>query len=381
MGGEAALAVALAGSLFFKVDPAEGRDKVLLGLLLTMAPFALVGPFIGPFVDRVRGGHRAVMIGSLAARAVIGLLLFPAAAAGSLLVFPEAFAMLVLGKTYQVARAAMVPSVVGDEMALVEANSKLQIIGGLSGFVAAAPAGLGMLIGPEWAVAVCVVCFSAAAVAALRLPAVATPDAEADAVEDAADASPAIRGERVAMAGIRTIVGLVTMLCAFALRGGNASGEEWPQWYFGVVVALAVVGGLVGASLAPRLRERLAEERILLGAVLTVFSVGLVAVLTSGLAAFSTLAFGAAVASATGKQAFDSLVQRGTPDLNRGRLFARFEAQFQVAWVLGALVPVAIHMSVSTGGILVCVVALVALAAFLAGDRPIRGQASSSNGR
>ncbi len=62
MAGDALLAMSLAGSLFFKVDPAAGREKVLLGLLLTMAPFAVVGPLIGPLLDRFRGGHRAVIV-------------------------------------------------------------------------------------------------------------------------------------------------------------------------------------------------------------------------------------------------------------------------------------------------------------------------------
>lgn len=52
VGGESLLAITLAGSLFFKTDPAQGRAKVLLGLMLTIAPFAIVGPLIGPMIDR-----------------------------------------------------------------------------------------------------------------------------------------------------------------------------------------------------------------------------------------------------------------------------------------------------------------------------------------
>ena len=69
--GEALLAISLAGSLFFKVDPAQGREKVLLGLALTMAPFALVGPLIGPAIDLVRGGHRVVIVATMVLRAVV----------------------------------------------------------------------------------------------------------------------------------------------------------------------------------------------------------------------------------------------------------------------------------------------------------------------
>jgi hypothetical protein len=49
-----------------------------------------------------------------------------------------------------------------------------------------------------------------------------------------------------------------------------------------------------------------------------------------------------AAGAATGRVAFDSLLQRDAPDAVRGRSFARFETRFQVTWVVGALIPVAI---------------------------------------
>ena len=66
VSGETLVVLSLAGSFFFKVDPAQGREKVILGLLFTMAPFALVGPLIGPMIDRVKGGHRVVIQATMA---------------------------------------------------------------------------------------------------------------------------------------------------------------------------------------------------------------------------------------------------------------------------------------------------------------------------
>ena len=95
------------------------------------------------------------------------------------------------------------------------------------------------------------------------------------------------------------------------------------------MLLLAGIGALIGARLAPNLRERVAEERML-QTVLAIVGVGAL------FAAFSNDLFGAAVLSfviasgaATGKLAFDSLVQRAAPDANYGRSFARFEARFQ----------------------------------------------------
>ena len=54
--GDSALAVSLAGSLFFQVPTDQARGQVALFLGLTMLPFAIVAPLIGPFLDRFRRG-------------------------------------------------------------------------------------------------------------------------------------------------------------------------------------------------------------------------------------------------------------------------------------------------------------------------------------
>ncbi|MEI2699492.1 MAG: hypothetical protein V9E94_14575 [Microthrixaceae bacterium] len=119
LAGDALVAMSLAGSLFFDVDPAGARIDIALYLLFTMAPFAVVGPLIGPAMDRARGGHRMVLIGSCG-RA--GARRVPDGVAGrattASCVFPEAFLMLVMAKTYQVAKAAIVPTVVDGDAGL-----------------------------------------------------------------------------------------------------------------------------------------------------------------------------------------------------------------------------------------------------------------------
>jgi hypothetical protein len=63
MAGDVFVTVSLAGSLFFDVGVGAARPKVLLYLLLTMAPFAVVAPVLGPFLDRTRGGRRLMVAG------------------------------------------------------------------------------------------------------------------------------------------------------------------------------------------------------------------------------------------------------------------------------------------------------------------------------
>ena len=67
--GDALVAVSLAGSLFFNLSTSASRDQVLLYLVINMAPFAILAPFIGPAIDRFGGGHRLIAAGLLALRA------------------------------------------------------------------------------------------------------------------------------------------------------------------------------------------------------------------------------------------------------------------------------------------------------------------------
>jgi hypothetical protein len=116
--GDTMFAVSLAGSLFFSISPTEARDKVLLYLLLTVGPFAVAAPALGPVIDRSRGARRAMVVASAVGRAA--LCPFLARDIHSLLLFPEAFAMLVLSKVYVVTKGALVPEMAAlgmlDEM-------------------------------------------------------------------------------------------------------------------------------------------------------------------------------------------------------------------------------------------------------------------------
>ena len=403
--GETLVAVALAGSLFFKVDPAQGREKVLLGLLLTVAPFALVGPLIGPMIDRVRGGQRTVILWTMAARTIVAAAMIPAAASGSLALFPAAFAMLVLAKTYQVSRASFVPGVLGDQADLVEANSKLQLISGVAAMLVALPGVLLLQLGPEWVLAAVLLSFGAATALAIRLPGL-SPGGEPllSVISESGGGSELVGGSASgggsssavgpgtsvvsaarAMSILRGIVGFVTFLVAFELRGAGTkvtltdrAAQETiramarlspatqvprlngppPQWWFGAVIAASMVGGFLGAILAPRMRRRMEEAKILTFGLLGACAVGVVASFSGGgLLSFMLLASGVAVCSALAKQAFDALAQGAYEGHERGRQFAAVESRFQLVWGVGAILPTALHIPVALGSILTGVAA------------------------
>jgi len=104
MAGDVFVTVSLAGSLFFDVGVGAARPKVLLYLLLTMAPFAVVAPVLGPFLDRTRGGRRLMVAGAMGGRAVLCMLM--ANKINSPLLYPLAFGALVLSKGQSVAKSA-----------------------------------------------------------------------------------------------------------------------------------------------------------------------------------------------------------------------------------------------------------------------------------
>ena len=143
---DAMVAVALAGSIFFSIDPSAARWRVALYLVLTIAPFAVVTPLIGPLIDRARGGRRGMIWLTVAGRVVLAYLM--TRHIDGLLLFPEAFGFLILQKSYSVAKSAVVPNLVRSELELVEANSKLTLLSAVSSMVGAGIGGLALLVGP-----------------------------------------------------------------------------------------------------------------------------------------------------------------------------------------------------------------------------------------
>jgi hypothetical protein len=371
VAGDTLVTMALAGSLFFSISPQAARGRVALYLLLTVAPFAVVAPLLSPVIDRTSGGRRALIIGGAATRAVVCVSM--ASHLSSLLLFPEAFAVLVLSKAHMVTKSALVPSTVSGEGELVAANSRLAVVSVLAGFAAALP-GIVVLkigaLGAPWVVRLAALAFAATALAGFRL-AKPSPAAEdrtpAPSVVAAELHAASVRMAATAMGVLRGVVGFLTFLVAFAFRHEGA-----PAWWFGVVLAASMAGSFVGAAAAPPLRRRVEEERILLGSLALVVVAGLASLRLGGRPGAALLAAAVGVAAGAGKLAFDSIVQRDAPDAVRGRTFARFETRFQLAWVAGAALPVAVRIPSGLGMVLIAAASAVACFSYLAGRRAIR---------
>jgi MFS family permease len=354
VAGDVFVTVSLAGTLFFDVGAAAARPKVLLYLLFTMAPFAVVAPVLGPALDRTRGGRRLLFAVAMFGRSILCLMM--ANNVDNLLLYPLAFATLVLAKGQSIAKSALVPAVVADKEELVLANSRLAIIGVLGGAVVApVAAAILQLAGAPWVLRTGAVVFVVGTVAAFGIPRASRVGREETPDERELLHLPSIVVAGTAMGLLRGVVGFFTFFAAFALKKSHE-----PAWMYGVVLIWSGIGNGLGTLLAPPLRKRLREEWILGGSLLLPSLPLVFAARSYGRAVLVAAAFSVAASAACGRVAFDSLLQRDGAEAARGRAFARFETRFQLVWVAGGVLAVVFPGGGRSGIFLVAVVLLFA---------------------
>ncbi len=359
--GDVAMVVSLAGSLFFSISPDAARSNVLLYLLVSFAPFAIVAPFIGPFIDRAPGGRRLIIQLTAVGRALLFVtMMFHL---DDFLLFPLTFGVMVLQKTYSVSRSAMIPLVVNSKTELVEANSKLGLIAGAVGAAVALPAGALAAISPKLSLMLGVLMFAGGVISAARLPrgVVARAAQSAERIELQ---NVSLRSAAITMTLIRAVIGFLFFELLFWLRE-NSYSNVW----IGAVIAASTLGLMIGNGLASPLRGRLREELMLTSAVVLIAVAGMGAALIGGVGAAIALAAAANLGSGVGRMAFDSIVQRDAPDANQGRAFAKFETRFQLSWAVAAVVPVLVTFPGRVGFLTVGLVGVLAVVLYVRGSR------------
>ncbi len=349
--GDMMITIALASTVFFSVPTGEARDRVALYLLVTMAPFALLAPVIGPLLDRIPHGRRAAMAGSMLARAVLAWTMSSMVTSSGLALYPVALGVLVASKANGVVRSAVVPRLLPPRISLVKANSRMTLAGLLSTALAAPVGGLLHLIGPQWPLYGAFVIFGLGAMACFALPHTvdsargerkALLHADDEAAERAARSRkrPGLRtvGASVLYAlqancGLRGISGLLTFFLAFTLRehpvGGLGAAAS-----LGLVAVAAGGGNAFGNVLGAWLRSR-APEVIITTVQFVVLGALVVCAVSYGVVAVAVAAAVTGLTQAMGKLSLDALIQRDVPEAVRTSAFARSETVLQLAWVIG----------------------------------------------
>jgi hypothetical protein len=332
---DAFFTVSLAGSLFFNVSVEAARPRLLFYLLITMAPFVVLAPLIGPFVDRVRGGQRTVLVAACIGRAALTLALVEDLR--TLLMFPEAFGVLVLGKSYSIGRSATVPRLVDDQTELVAANAFLARIGLVASAIGGGAAVLVLKNGDAALVlAAATVLFLAAGAMAMTIgrPADSLGSRQTRMEYHELHAVRLTRAVQ-AMGLLRAAVGTLTFMLAFALKRSGA-----PVWNFGAVIVAGGVGAMAATVISARLRAHFTEEKILVFALAMPAAIAMVGVLHFSIVTAVLVSASVGAAAAGGKHVFDSFAQRTAPDANMARAFAGFETRFQLFWITGAALAV-----------------------------------------
>ncbi len=347
--GDAAVAISLAGTLFFQVPTDQARGQVALFLALTMLPFAVVAPLIGPVLDRFGRGRRWAIGTTMAVRAFLCWVLAGAVAGDSLALFPAALGVLVSSKAYGVTRAAAVPRLAPPRLGLVKSNSRISLAGIVGAAVSAPLAVAASLVGPEWSLRYAFAVFVGGTILAVLLP------ARADESEDEEPAGLGVPGRRTHVpalvvralrcnAGLRLLSGFLTLYMAFLIQERPLEGWEGrPELLLGVVIGAAGLGNTVGIGLGTVLRNLRPEVVVVL--VLLADTVAVVgAALFYGLVALVVLGLTAGVSQALGKLSLDALIQREVPGRTRAGAFARSETLLQLSWVVGGFIGIALPL-------------------------------------
>ena len=342
--GDALVAISLAGTLFFSVPSGQARGRVGLYLLLTMTPFALLSPVVGPLLDRWRGSYRIGIFIAAAGRMVLAFLM--ASRTQRLVLYPLAFCVLVLSRTHGISRGALVPDVLPEGRSLVSVNARLSIVSVAAGTLIAIPGvGIQKWLGSGATLRFAAVVFFFAAAVAIGLPGPKRSRREARAESNHhALLTPRLLAGGIATAASRAALGFLVFLLAFVLRekGEGARG-------FGLVLGAAAIGGFVGSVVVARARFLLREPVILLGSLLGIAVVAFLSASRFNLRTAVAVAVVTGIGTTAARLSFDALVQKDAPEEVRARTFARYETIFQLCWVAGAGLATAIHFGSANG--------------------------------
>ncbi len=381
--GDTALAVSLAGTLFFQVPSDQARGQITVFLAVTMLPFAIVAPLIGPFLDKFRRGRRWAIGVTMALRAFGCFALAGAVANESPWMFPTALACLVASKAYGVTRASAVPRLIPAGLTLVKANSRISLAGIAGAAISAPIATAASLLGSQWSLRYAALVFIGGTVLAILLP--ARVDSSQGEVEAELGSHPVTaagqRSRRVGIAplvvtglrcnaGLRMLSGFLTMFMAFLLREEPISGwEDRRTLLLALVIGSAGVGSTIGTFVGALLRER-KPESIVLATLAVDAAAAVYAAMFFGLIPAMVLGLVAGMSQSLGKLSLDALIQQEVPELVRTSVFARSETLLQLSWVAGGLLGVLMPLIARLGLFIVAAVLVAWLVVVLRGRAP-----------
>jgi MFS family permease len=394
---DAAMAVALANTLFFAAASGESKSKVALYLLITIAPFAVIAPLIGPALDRLQHGRRLALATSFALRTALVVVLIANydGATGSFpswVLYPCALGMMVLSKSFSVLRSAVTPRVLPPTIDLVRVNSRLTVFGLLGGTiiggaVAAGAEYLFNLLHMPGALYVIVALTLAGAALSMRIPKwVEVTEGEVPATlsyhggdgelrrhpqRDSDHArQPLGRNIITALWGnctIKVMVGFLFLYPAFVAKSHDKSG--WEQLLIlGLIGAAAAIGNFGGNYASARLQLGHPAQLVVRSSTAVTLA-ALATALTGKLMVAALAALVTSAASAIAKASLDASLQDDLPEESRASAFGRSESLLQLAWVAGGATGVLVYTQLHVGFTVISTMLILGLAQTLVSYR------------
>lgn len=400
---DAVLAVSLAGTLFFSATTGESKGSVAAYLLVTIAPFAVLAPVIGPLLDRIRTGRRLAMSLTFAVRVILAAVLLQNF--DSWLLYPAALGMLVLSKSYGVLKSSVTPRLAPENLDLVRANARLMITGHIGGsmLVGAAAAAVAFVFSPKEALWLLLACALVGIYLCGLIPdaaessgdevyadpfaptedlgqAVTAPTAVAPASQASpntpaplpAPVAPVAPGPssgslvgrwrrsisvrfpdatRTAMWGTamqRLGTGFMTIYVAFVAKSSHTLSGAEQLALLGVVGAAGGIGTFLGNAVGSRVRFSRPRFTVIALAVFSLATVVVAAVIDGvPTAAVATLVL--SLGSAISKSCLDATIQSGLAPSAQASAFGLSETTLQLSWVLGGTMGLLLPTDLTVG--------------------------------
>ncbi|CAM3540340.1 MFS transporter [Isoptericola cucumis] len=353
--GDGMFQVGLASLLFFSPE-SQGTAAAIAGAFAVMlAPFTIVGPFAGVFLDRWQ--RRQVLAWGNAVRVVITLGMAALMLSGGVTgwIYALGLAALSVNRFLLAGLSAGLPRVVEGPL-LLTANSLTPTLGAGAAFVGG---GIGFLLSlmfepgrvKDSSALVCAaLVFGVASLLALRLGRTRLgPDRPAEGAisgeivkvaRGLADGARYLVARRtpgqalLVMATHRFLYGVVFIASILISRNLLSPGDQATGMAtFGVVVALTGVGGAGAMVLTPTISRRTGPQGWIAIMLLLAAASQLLMVTTPARGVVYAGAALLGLAAQGTKIAVDTIVQRDTEDAYRGRAFAFYDVLYNAAFV------------------------------------------------
>ncbi|WP_084079516.1 MFS transporter [Demequina sp. NBRC 110057] len=363
-GGDGMFQVGIAAAFFFDPTMATSPEAIAAGFAVLLAPFTVIGPFVGPLIDRWQR-QRILVVANLIRVALVAAILAVLAVDGPRWsLYALALVALSVNRFLLASLTAGLPRVVAPHE-LLTANAVLPTLGTIAAAVGGGIGGIVTFIAPQASDAglasasllgACVG-FGLAALAATRIGHRALGPAEP---LEAGELGARLRALATELAdGVRYLHARVTPFHALAVMAaqrllyglmfvasilisrnvlGDPDRPEEALGAFSIVVGVAAVGFGLAAVLTPLFGDRISRHRWIL-VCLGVGAAGQ-ALLAISPAPWALLGAAVVVSFAVqgAKIAVDTIVQRDTDDRYRGRAFTLYDMAYNVAFVGAAVI-------------------------------------------